>query len=240
MPTRLSGMLPASYTSPTRCASIYMNLPPVSLYTDSIYFWIALTMISHFRRAVCVFVLCAIPSIGWTGPRVLLQTSQGDITLELDTKLAPKSTANFLQYVRDHHYDGTVFHRVIKNFMIQGGGYDAKFSERDTREPIPNEAHNGLKNLRGTIAMARTSDPHSATAQFFINHADNDFLDAPGQDGWGYAVFGKVIAGMDVVDKIAEMPTRGGAPFGRDIPVQPILILKATVVEQTPKVEQSK
>lgn len=163
-------------------------------------------------------------------PQVLLQTSAGDIVLELDAAKAPKSTANFLQYVKDKHYDGLVFHRVIRDFMIQGGGYDAKYVERPTRAPIRNEASNGLKNDRGTIAMARTGDPHSATSQFFINHADNAALNAPSPDGWGYAVFGKVIKGMEVVDKIATAPTTSGPPFGGDMPVKQVVIVNARVV----------
>jgi cyclophilin family peptidyl-prolyl cis-trans isomerase len=162
--------------------------------------------------------------------RVKLETSAGDITLELDGAKAPASTANFVQYVKDGHYDGLVFHRVIRGFMIQGGGYDAKSAQRKTRAPIQNEAKNGLKNARGTIAMARTGDPHSASSQFFINHADNGFLDYPGQDGWGYAVFGKVVEGMDVVDRIATAPTGSAPPFGRDVPVTPVTINKASVV----------
>ena len=160
---------------------------------------------------------------------VLMQTSLGDITLELDPGKAPKTVANFVQYVKDKHYDGTVFHRVIPAFMIQGGGYDEANNERKTRAPLENEAKNGLKNLRGTIAMARKPDPHSATAQFFINHADNGFLDYPGQDGWGYAVFGKVTSGMEVVDKIAQTPT------ARDMPVTPVVIKKVTLIESAKK-----
>jgi cyclophilin family peptidyl-prolyl cis-trans isomerase len=163
--------------------------------------------------------------------RVLMETSMGNITLELDADKAPKSTANFVQYVEDKHYDGLVFHRVIKGFMIQGGGYDASYDQRKTRAPIQNEAKNGLKNARGTIAMARTGDPHSASSQFFINHSDNTFLDYPGQDGWGYAVFGKVVDGMDVVDKIAEAPTGPARPFGRDVPVEQVVIQRASVVK---------
>lgn len=163
-------------------------------------------------------------------PRVLLDTSMGKITLELDQAKAPKTVANFLQYVKDKQYDGVVFHRIIKGFMVQGGGYDADGHEKDTRPSIDNEAANGLKNARGTLAMARTSAPHSARAQFFINHADNSFLDHPGQDGWGYAVFGKVVDGMDIVDKIATTPT--GA---RDMPVTAVVIKSATVVAPTSK-----
>lgn len=164
--------------------------------------------------------------------RVLMQTPFGDITLELDAALAPLSTENFVQYVRDGQFDGSSFHRVIADFMIQGGGYNAEgYAPRPTRAPIANECHNGLKNLRGTIAMARTNDPHSATSQFFINHRDNDFLDPQGPHHWGYAVFGKVVAGMDVVDKIAATPTGSIRPFGRDVPLEPVAIVKASVVD---------
>lgn len=167
--------------------------------------------------------------------RVLLQTTMGDITLELDADKAPKSTANFAQYVKDKHYDGLVFHRVIEGFMIQGGGYDEQYAQRKTRASIENEAKNGLKNARGTIAMARTGEPHSASSQFYINHVDNASLDFPSFDGWGYAVFGKVTAGMDVVDKIAEVETGNARPFGRDVPVKPIIITKATLIEAPAK-----
>ncbi len=163
--------------------------------------------------------------------RVLMKTTAGDITLELDAEKAPLSTANFVQYVKDKHYDGLVFHRVIKGFMIQGGGYDKTYAQRTTRASIKNEAKNGLKNERGTIAMARTSDPHSASSQFFINHGNNAFLDYPGQDGWGYAVFGKVTSGIEVVDKIAEVQTARTPPFGSDVPVTQIVIESATVIE---------
>lgn len=160
---------------------------------------------------------------------ITLETSLGTIKLELDAAKAPDTVANFAQYAKAGHFDGLVFHRVIKGFMIQGGGYDESFKQRATRAPIRNEAKNGLKNLRGTIAMARTSDPHSASSQFFINHKDNDFLDYPGQDGWGYCVFGKVTEGMDVVDKIAAAETGPIPPFGRDVPVTAVVIKKATV-----------
>lgn len=166
--------------------------------------------------------------------RVLMETSMGDITLELDAEKAPKTVANFVQYVKDKHYDGLVFHRVIENFMIQGGGYDQSYAQRRTRAPIENEAKNGLSNARGTIAMARTSDPHSASSQFFINHVDNDKLDYPSFDGWGYAVFGKVVDGMDVVDRIAATPTGPTPPFGRDVPVTPVVIERVTLIEAKP------
>ena len=160
---------------------------------------------------------------------ITLETSLGAIKLELDAAKAPDTVANFVQYAKAGHFDGLVFHRVIKGFMIQGGGYDEAFTQRPTRAPIKNEAKNGLKNLRGTIAMARTSDPHSASSQFFINHKDNAFLDYPGQDGWGYCVFGKVTEGMDVVDKIAATETGAIPPFGRDVPVKAVVIKKVTV-----------
>lgn len=162
-------------------------------------------------------------------PQVLLETTEGDILLELYPDKAPKTVENFLKYVDDGFYDNTIFHRVIPGFMIQGGGMDARLKEKPTREPVENEAANGLKNERGAIAMARMADPHSASAQFFINHADNDFLDykAPTRDGWGYAVFGKVIDGMDVVDKIAKVKT-GNAGIHSDVPKDTIMITKAS------------
>ncbi|MGH8457423.1 MAG: peptidylprolyl isomerase [Stenotrophobium sp.] len=163
--------------------------------------------------------------------RVLMETSMGNITLELDHDKAPKSVDNFIEYVKAKYYDGLVFHRVIKGFMIQGGGYDENSRPRKTRASIANEASNGLKNLRGTIAMARTSDPNSATSQFFINHADNGFLDYPGSDGYGYTVFGKVVDGMDVVDKIANTPTGNLPPFGRDVPLTPVFIKHVSLLE---------
>ncbi len=145
------------------------------------------------------------------GPKVLLKTSQGDITLELNEEKAPETVKNFLAYVKEGFFDKTVFHRVIDGFMVQGGGFalkeDGSIEQKPTKAPIQNEAKNGLKNKRGSIAMARTGDPHSATAQFFINHADNTQLDSPSFDGWGYAVFGEVVGGLDVVDKIAKSPT---------------------------------
>ncbi|BEI35251.1 MULTISPECIES: peptidylprolyl isomerase [unclassified Polynucleobacter] len=164
-------------------------------------------------------------------PSVLLKTNHGDITLELDAAKAPKSVANFLAYVKSGHYDGTIFHRVIDNFMIQGGGMTAGMKQKSTLDQIENEANNGLKNDRGTIAMARTSDPHSATAQFFINVNDNDFLNhtAPTPQGWGYAVFGKVTNGMDVVDKIKKVKT-GNAGYHQDVPTEDVVIEKASVI----------
>lgn len=161
--------------------------------------------------------------------RVTLETTLGSIVLELDPQRAPRTVDNFLQYVRDGHYTGTVFHRVIADFMIQGGGFTPEMQQKPTRAPIPLESRNGLKNVRGTIAMARTNVPDSATAQFFINVKDNDFLDqANARDGHGYAVFGKVVSGMDVVEKIRTVPTtRRG--MHADVPAQPVTILKATL-----------
>jgi cyclophilin family peptidyl-prolyl cis-trans isomerase len=177
------------------------------------------------RALLPALLLFAVAGTAHAAPvRVLLQTSKGDITLELDADKAPETVKNFLRYVDEGFYDGTIFHRVIKNFMIQGGGFTPTMTQKKTHDPVKNEAKNGLKNGRGTVAMARTSDPHSATAQFFINHKDNDFLDYPGQDGWGYTVFGKVTGGMDVVDAIASAPTGTRGSF-RDVPTETITIL---------------
>ncbi|AOK59513.1 peptidylprolyl isomerase [Burkholderia ubonensis] len=164
-------------------------------------------------------------------PVVQLKTSQGDIRVELYPEKAPKTVANFLDYVKAGQYNGTIFHRVIKGFMIQGGGYKANFDEKPTRAPIPLESRNGLKNTLGTIAMARTSDPNSATAQFFINTVDNGGLDYPNPDGNGYAVFGKVVSGLDVVKKIEAVPTTARGPM-RDVPEQAVLIESASVVSK--------
>ena len=161
---------------------------------------------------------------------ITLKTSMGDIVIELDHVKAPKTCENFEQYVRDGHYDGTIFHRVINNFMIQGGGFMPDMMQKATRDPVENEAKNGLSNVTGSIAMARTMAPHSATAQFFINVKDNGFLDHPGQDGWGYCVFGKVASGMDVVEKIKAVETTNRAGHS-DVPVEPIVIEKAEVSE---------
>lgn len=161
---------------------------------------------------------------------VVLTTSMGAITLELDAKKAPKSVENFVAYVKAGHYDGTIFHRVMDNFMIQGGGFNDKMVQKPTKAAIKNEADNGLKNNKYTVAMARTNDPHSATAQFFINVADNDFLNfsSPTERGWGYAVFGRVTAGMDVVDNIKKVKT-GNNGFHQNVPLEPVTILKAAV-----------
>jgi peptidyl-prolyl cis-trans isomerase B (cyclophilin B) len=161
---------------------------------------------------------------------ITLKTNLGDIVIELDHEKAPKTCENFETYVRDGHYDGTIFHRVIDNFMIQGGGFLPDMTQKATREPVENEARNGLGNLTGTLAMARTMDPHSASAQFFINVKDNGFLDYPGQDGWGYCVFGRVTSGMDVVERIKAVATTNRAGHG-DVPVEPIVIEKAEITD---------
>jgi peptidyl-prolyl cis-trans isomerase B (cyclophilin B) len=159
-------------------------------------------------------------------PQLILHTNHGAITVELFEDKAPESVANFIQYARDGHYDGTLFHRVISNFMIQGGGFDADFNEKSTRDPVFNEADNGLANDRGTLAMARTNDPHSATSQFFINVTDNAFLNHRSKHSgqtWGYAVFGQVVDGMDVVDTIRQVPTGRQGMFA-DVPTEPVII----------------
>ena len=164
---------------------------------------------------------------------IKLHTNFGVIGVEVDTVNTPKTAQNFIDYVQSGHYDGTIFHRVIDGFMVQGGGFMPGMQQKETKAPIENEAKQGsaagLKNTKGTLAMARTSDPHSASAQFFINVGNNDFLDYPGQDGWGYAVFGKVVEGMDVVEKIKGVPT-GRNGFHRDVPVQDVVIERAEVV----------
>ena len=161
---------------------------------------------------------------------ITLKTNRGDIVIELDQENAPKTCENFIQYVKEGHFDGTIFHRVIDNFMIQGGGFMPGMVEKQTRDPIENEAKNGLSNLTGTIAMARTMDPHPASAQFFINVADNKFLDYPGQDGWGYCVFGKVTTGMDVVNEIRGVDTTMRMGH-QDVPVDDIIVEQAIIDE---------
>ncbi len=165
-------------------------------------------------------------------PRVRIQTTLGDIVVELDRQRAPATVKNFLRYVQEGFYDGTIFHRVIDGFMIQGGGFTTDFQRKQTYAPIKNEADNGLKNKRGTIAMARTRNPHSATAQFFINVADNKFLDhtRPTLNGWGYTVFGRVVEGMETVDRIRGVPTGPGGPFPKDVPQRPIIIKSITLL----------
>lgn len=167
------------------------------------------------------------------GPTVRLETSKGDILLGLNRKKAPQTVTNFLQHVESGFYDGTIFHRVISDFMIQGGGYTPEFEKKQTGQPIRNEADNGLTNDRGTIAMARTGDPHSATAQFFINVTDNDFLNhrSKTRRGWGYAVFGRVLDGMDTVEAIRTVPTGPKGPFPKDVPRETVVIESAEVVE---------
>ena len=178
--------------------------------------------------ALTALSLCLFTAPTWA-QKVKLATSQGDIVLELDREKAPRTVDNFLQYVKAGHYDGTIFHRVIENFMVQGGGYRADLTERPVRPPIALESNNGLSNVKGTLAMARTSVPDSATAQFFINVGDNLFLDkANSRDGHGYAVFGKVIEGMDVVEKIRALPTRGSGPH-QNLPVTAVTVKKATL-----------
>jgi len=180
------------------------------------------------RRAALAGIAAAVlisPVMAQTAPQVKFQTSMGDFVVEVYPDKAPKTVDNFLQYVKDKHYDGTVFHRVINNFMVQGGGYTESRSERPTRPPVPLEALNGLKNDLGTIAMARTSDPNSATAQFFVNVKNNDFLNAKGPSD-GYTVFGKVTSGMEVIHKIKVVPTGPG-----DVPQTPVVINSATLVK---------
>ena len=186
------------------------------------------------RRAAAVFaaaLLASVPALAQDLPRVKLSTSAGDIVLELAQDKAPKTVENFLQYVRDKHYDGTVFHRVMNGFMIQGGGFTPDMQQKATRAPVALETRADLRNDRGTIAMARTSNPNSATAQFFINVVDNRMLNAPNPDGHGYAVFGKVVEGMDVVDRIKAVQTGNRGPH-QNVPVTPVVITSATVVRK--------
>jgi peptidyl-prolyl cis-trans isomerase A (cyclophilin A) len=195
-------------------------------------------MIQITRRAaalsLALALACGVAAAADT-PKVKFATTAGDFIVEVYPDKAPKTVENFLQYVKDKHYDGTIFHRVINNFMIQGGGYDAKYAEKPTRPPVMHEgqeaiAKGGPHNTVGTVAMARTNDPNSATAQFFINVKDNAFLDpAPGKPG--YTVFGKVVSGMDVVEKIKATPTGSGGPFPTDVPQTPVVIKSATLVK---------
>lgn len=189
-----------------------------------------------WKPLVVLSAAAAAPGALAAEPQVDFKTSVGTLRLELYPAKAPKTVANFLQYVKDGHYDGTIFHRVIPGFMVQGGGFEPSYKQKPTRAPVVNEAQGavqaGLKNVAGTVAMARTSDPNSATAQFFINVNDNAFLDwgDPRGDGNGYAVFGKVVAGMDVVTKIVKTPTGAGGPFRSDVPREAVVIQSATVV----------
>ena len=163
-----------------------------------------------------------------TTVRVNFETTAGNFVVELDGVRAPLSTANLVQYVRDGHYDGTIFHRVISNFVVQGGGYTVDGQEKPTRPAVPNESGNGLSNRRGTVALARHDDPHSASSQFYVNLVDNLSLD-PGPTRWGYTVVGRVVEGMDVIDKIASVATGSRPPFGDDVPVEPVVVSKATL-----------
>lgn len=184
---------------------------------------------SKLKRWLAIGTSIALLAFAAQAQTVRLSTSQGDIRIALDAEHAPKSVANFIQYVKAGHYNGLIFHRVISEFMIQGGGFTPKMDQRPTKPPIPLESRNGLLNVRGSIAMARTGDPNSATAQFFINTVDNAFLDAANSaDGNGYAVFGRVLEGMEVVDKIRAMPT-GNKNGQQNVPLTPILITKAIV-----------
>ena len=182
----------------------------------------------RFLKLLCtgIFSTMSAMAMAQGAPKVALKTSMGEIVVEVYPDKAPKTAENFLTYVKSGFYNGTVFHRVINGFMIQGGGYDANMQEKPTRAPIQNEAKNGLKNRAYTLAMARTPDPHSASAQFFINVNDNAFLDYPGQDGWGYAVFGKVISGKEIVDKIKAVETDR-----RDKPKAVVVIESATLLD---------
>ncbi len=193
--------------------------------------WLAAAVATSFA----VWLNCvASTALAQSAPRVKFVTSEGDFVVEVYPDKAPKTVENFLQYVKDKHYDGTIFHRVIGNFMVQGGGYDALYAEKKTRPPVVHEgrealAAGGSKNTVGTLAMARTNDPNSATSQFFINVKDNDFLN-PSTQAPGYTVFGKVVSGMDVVGKIKSTPTGAGGPFPSDVPKTPVLIKSASLV----------
>jgi peptidyl-prolyl cis-trans isomerase B (cyclophilin B) len=183
-----------------------------------------------FALLLCFTVQSSHSSTQENKTMVKLHTNKGDITLQLDAEKAPNTVKNFLEYVNSGFYSGTIFHRVIGNFMIQGGGFDADMKQKKTNAPIKNEAANGLKNDKYTIAMARTGDPHSATAQFFINVKDNNFLNYPGQDGWGYCVFGKVVEGKEVVDAIRSVKTGNRSGF-QDVPLEDVVITGAEVVK---------
>jgi cyclophilin family peptidyl-prolyl cis-trans isomerase len=184
-------------------------------------------------------LLAANSDVFASNPRVRMETTKGVVVIELYPDKAPKTVENFLRYVNEGKYDGTIFHRVIKRFMNQGGGFTPDFKKVETYAPIKNEADNGLKNKRGTIAMARTGDPHSATNQFFVNTVDNAFLDhtSKSPSGWGYCVFATVVDGMDVMDRIAKVPTGASGPFQQDVPQEEILIQKVSVIEEAAKPE---
>ena len=196
--------------------------------------------ISLTRRALVLAagLTVGLSAVAADAPRVKFVTSQGEFVVEVYPDKAPKTVENFLQYVRDKHYDGTIFHRVIPTFMVQGGGFDTQYVQKPTRAPVPHEgaqalAKGGDKNVVGTVAMARTNDPNSATSQFFINVADNAFLNhtAPSAQGWGYTVFGKVVSGMDVVQAIKATPTGPGGPFPTDVPRTQVIIQSATLLK---------
>lgn len=210
----------------------YFTIRQVLRFQPVVFFLLGLMMMALSLSAQATTSSTTQGNTMSTNPKVLLQTNKGDITLELDAEKAPNTTQNFLNYVNAGFYNGTIFHRVINNFMIQGGGFEVGMKQKETNAPIENEANNGLRNDRYTIAMARTNDPHSATAQFFINVADNDFLNHtnPTPNGWGYAVFGKVVEGTDVVDSIKGVKT-GNKGFHQDVPVEDVIIENATVVE---------
>lgn len=181
---------------------------------------------------IFIAAAAAIPAVAQQSiplfPTISLQTNHGEIVLELDGKRAPITVANFVTYVRDGHYDGTIFHRVIPGFVAQGGGYTVEYDERPTRDPIANESGNGLTNVQGSIAMARQGEPHTATSQFYINLGDNNALD-PNPRRWGYTVFGQVVSGMEVLEKIAAIPTGSGGSFPSDVPQAPVIIEKASL-----------
>jgi cyclophilin family peptidyl-prolyl cis-trans isomerase len=191
-------------------------------------------LVALISISIVLLVSAASVQADENAPRVRIQTNLGDIVVELNREKAPQTVENFLSYVNEGFYNGTIFHRVIDGFMIQGGGFTQDLQQKATKPPIQNEADNGLKNDRGTIAMARTNNPNSATAQFFINVVDNDFLNHRNKTtrGWGYAVFGKVVEGMDVVDKIRKTPTGPSGPFRQDAPKTPVVIESVTVVSQ--------
>ena len=188
-----------------------------------------------------VLLLAANSSVFASNPKVRMETTKGVVVIELYPDKAPKTVENFLRYVNEGKYDGTIFHRVIKRFMNQGGGFTPDFKKVETFAPIKNEADNGLKNKRGTLAMARTGDPHSATNQFFINTVDNAFLDHSSKTarGWGYCVFATVVDGMDVMDRIAKVQTGAAGPFQQDVPMEEILIQKVSVIEEVAKPEEA-
>ncbi len=190
------------------------------------------------KKSIYTLCFCLISTFSWAENTLIkMQTSEGDIYLELFNDKAPESVKNFLSYVEDGFYDGTIFHRVISTFMIQGGGFTAELERKPTKAPIKNEANNGIKNLRGTLSMARLPDPHSATAQFFINVQDNPALNFTGEQNtntWGYAVFGQVVRGMEVVDDIRFKPTAGKMPFRKDVPIDTVVIESVQVIDQLP------